>query len=173
VSLCPHCGVTVEETAAFCPSCGKAVSSGSTGPRVVEREELASTEAGIKLQAEGLRKEAHKAFVCLLVVAILQLVAAAIFYALSPALLQVSVVVGIIGVLFFGLAFWARRSPFPAAITGLVILVTLWALDAIADPATVAQGLLVKIIIIVVLVRAIQAGARYRRLMQETGTEHV
>jgi hypothetical protein len=171
VSLCPHCGITVEETAAFCPSCGKAVSSGSTGPRVVESEDLASTGAGIKLQAEGLRKQTRQAFVCLLVVALLQLGAAAVFYAISPALLQTSVVVGIIGVIFLGLAFWARRSPFPAAITGLVILATLWALDAVADPTTLAQGLIVKVIIILVLVRAIQAGARYRRLVQETGTE--
>ena len=171
MSFCPHCGVAVEPTAAFCPSCGKAVSSGSTGPRVVDREGLASTGAGIQLQAESLLKESRKAFTCLLVVAILQFIGAFVVLALGPGLLQVSVVLSIIGGIFLGLAVWARRSPLPAAITGLVILLTLWAVDAVIDPTTLAHGIIVKLIVLLVLGRAIQAGVRYRQLMQETGAE--
>ena len=171
MSFCPHCGAPVEPTAAFCATCGKAVSSGSTGPRIVEREDLASTEAGIKLQAESLLKQSHKAFVCLLVVALLQFVAAFIFLGLAPGMPHVSVVVGIIGGIFLGLAVWARRSPLPAAITGLVILLTLWAVDAVVDPTTLVHGIIVKLIVLLVLGRAIQAGVRYRQLMRETGAE--
>jgi hypothetical protein len=172
MSLCPHCGVTVESTAAFCPSCGKAVSTGTTGPRIVEREDLASTRAGLELQAEGLLQESRKAFVCLLIVGILQFVAAGILLAIElPGLERISAVLGIIGLVFLGLAFWARRSPLPAAITGLVILLTLWALDAVVDPASAAQGIVLKLIIVVVLGRAIQAGLRHRKLLREMRTE--
>jgi hypothetical protein len=74
-------------------------------------------------------------------------------------------------VVFYLLAFWARRNPLPAAIVGLVLIVTLWVADALLDPAAATRGIIIKIIIVVVLIRAIRAGVQHRQLKQQLQDE--
>lgn len=69
--------------------------------------------------------------------------------------------------LFFGLYWWSRKNPFPAAIAALVIYVSIWMLDVIADPSMICQGALIKVIVIIVLIRAVSAGVKYRRLLRQ------
>ena len=49
-------------------------------------------------------------------------------------------------------------------VTGLVVFVTLHLVEAVMDPTSIIRGILIKIIVIVLLVSAIQAGIKYRRL---------
>ena len=72
-----------------------------------------------------------------------------------------------IAALFYGLYFWARRNPLPAAIVGLTLFVTLHLIDAIADPTQLARGIIMKVIIVAMLVQAIQAGVKYKRLLPQ------
>lgn len=86
-----------------------------------------------------------------------------------------------IAAIFFGLYFWARVNPLPAAIVGLVIYVTLWVLDIVLTTAAMANapagsrqpgagpfnGIIIRIIIIAILVRAIQAGSQHRKLLRQ------
>jgi hypothetical protein len=177
---CPHCGVMTAPDAQFCPSCGKAVRVGPQATRLVDGETLASSHAGQALQSEALLKQMKSAFGALLAVAILQTLAAAVVViaamnirdASQPEMVAAAVVVSIIALGFYGLAIWARFAPFPAAITGLCILLTLWALDAMLDPTSLVRGLIIKIIIIIFLVRAIKAGATHRRLSKELAIQH-
>jgi hypothetical protein len=74
-----------------------------------------------------------------------------------------------VGVIFLALYFWARKQPLPAAIVGLVLFITYVVLLAVLNPATIAQGILMKIIVIAVLVNSIQAGVKYRQLQQGSG----
>ena len=194
---CPHCGVPNEAGSAFCGSCGKALPTAiSAGPRVITGGALASTAAGAKLQADLLHKEAMKAANALLTVAIIQTALGAILYAIlakSPvaAAVNLPLVFGpILGVaiLFWGLYIWARSNPLPAAIVGLVVYVTLWALDLIVTLVAIAHsptapngsggsgglpagglsnGIFIKILIIAMLVRAIKAGVMHRKLMRQ------
>src|ERR1700677_1906075 len=127
---CPHCGSSNSPGVSFCAACGKALPNlNSSGPLIVSGDQFASTASGQKLQADELHKQARKASGALLAVAIIQsLFLAFIFFMLikaqgsahmlvPPALVEL----GVIAAIFWGLYFWSRKSPFPAAIAGLVI----------------------------------------------------
>jgi hypothetical protein len=177
---CPHCQAVNAPDAQFCEACGKAVAAsvGAGGPRIVQEGEYAATDAGAALQSDLLQKDLKKTTGALLAVAILQVVVGTFVVVVSsgrevlgtqakaanPAVPALSVYT--IGAIFFGLYFWARKSPYPAAIVGLVVFVTVHLLDALVDPAALLRGIVVKVIVIAVLVNAIKAGARHRELLR-------
>jgi uncharacterized Zn finger protein (UPF0148 family) len=190
-TACPHCGSPNPAGSTFCGSCGKALptAASSGGPRIVAGAQFASTAAGQKLQSDELHKQAKRAAGALLAVAIIQTAFGALVVGVleasgSPAAAKVvpTLAVTVFGVaaIFWGLYFWARRSPFPAAIVGLVVYVSLWLLDLIAYASAASKsggktplgagpfnGIIVRIIIIVVLLNAIKAGARHRQLLRQ------
>jgi hypothetical protein len=147
---------------------------------LVQGDQVASTDAGYALQTEQLAKQAKKSFGALLTVAILQTVFGAVIVAVSSNAQPIAggtqqgaeqVSVGVLSItvfgiatVFFGLAFWARKNPLPASIVGLVLFVSVHLLDALVDPTSIIRGILVKIIIISILVKAISAGVRHRAL---------
>ena len=178
---CPHCSAGNQSGSKFCESCGKALPEAApSGPTVVNPYTAASTTAGQSVQAGELRKRAGSAVGALLAVAILQSISGVIFFVkekraiqagITEAQIVLAIVVGLI-LVFFGLAFWARSNPLPAAIIGLILYLTLNLLLAIQyilaeKPGLIAQGIIVKVIIIVVLIKAIQAGAQHRNLQRQ------
>jgi hypothetical protein len=68
----------------------------------------------------------------------------------------------IIAAIMAVLAFWSRRAPLPAVLVATATYVVVVVADAIADPATLAQGWLMKIIIIALLIKGIKAGLALR-----------
>jgi hypothetical protein len=175
---CPHCSTTNPPDARFCESCGESFPETDVSrPRVVSGSDVASTETGRSLQADQLKQQSRKAAGALLAVAILQVIFGTFMYlvarnevANNPELTVDRAAIGTVygvGGLFFALYLWARKNPLPAAIVGLVIFVSLHLLDAVLDPTAIARGIIVKIIIIVVLIKAIQAGVRHRTISRE------
>jgi hypothetical protein len=63
-----------------------------------------------------------------------------------------------------GLYLWAKKHTLPAAIVALVLFATLVLVQAVAAPADIWKGVIVKIVFIGVLVKAIQAGYEVHRL---------
>ncbi len=179
---CPHCGVENDGVAAFCVQCGKALpESMPSGPRVVSGDQMAATAVGQNLQADQLRKQAGQAFKALIVVAVLSVIGGVVFFFIlksgpkevadqAPVVLAINLVLAAI---YAGLAIWARVNPLPAAIVGLVLFVSVHVISAVIDPMSIAQGIIVKIIIVVVLVKAIQAGVKYRQLRAQMATSSV
>lgn len=168
---CPHCGAMYEPDESFCSKCGKAVTGAVSGPRIIGSSGLAGSQVGKELQSQELKKSMNKAFVTLLVVGILQLIIGVVVAALgglgpgTSGTIAAAMVIGI-GVVFLGMAVWARWQPMAAAITGLSVYVLLWIVDIIADPAMAVRGIIMKIVIIGALISAIKAGAQYRKLKQ-------
>ncbi len=173
-TTCPHCGESTPDSGMFCESCGKALPmSTPSRPKIVTG--AATTSGGRRFVKKSLEQEMKKAFTALMVVAVLQTLAGPILLFLqkemNPNMQEIppfayGIVFGI-AIAFWILAFWARKSPLPAAIVGLVLFVSLHVLDAVADPTKIAQGILMKIIIVVMLVRAIQAALKYRQTIAE------
>lgn len=62
-----------------------------------------------------------------------------------------------IGLFFIGLGFMAKKYPFPALLTGLLLYVGLIILNVILDPSSIASGLIMKIIIIFYLVKGVKS----------------
>ena len=171
---CPHCGAEYQPGQRFCESCGKAVPAGNThgGPRVIEY--AARSGAGFEMLEDELRKQQKKASTALIIVAVLQTLAVVLFYFIienappEAGLTHLSTgLIALIALAFWGLWFWSRSAPMPAAITGLVLYLSLQLLDAVVDPSSLARGWLVKIIVIVLLARAIEAGVKYRKLLAD------
>jgi predicted RND superfamily exporter protein len=150
----------------------------ATGPRVVSGPDLATTEAGRQLQGEQLRKKAGQAFGALLAVAILQVIGTFVMYSMAKnagtpgnvANIVLAVMLGV-AALFAALAVWARSSPLPPAIVGLVVYVTLLVIDAVAAPETILNGIIIKIVIIMALAKAVQAGAQYKQLLAQSRSQ--
>jgi hypothetical protein len=176
---CPHCRAENITESQYCHSCGMAISVGNqTAPRLIEKEDLAATGAGRRLQQEELWKMSRKASIALFIVAGMQIVVgiivgAALLGNSSPgadpeekrraAMIMTSILVGI-GVIFLVLGFWARRSPLPASSLGLAFFVTIHTLDALADPSTLVRGWLIKLIVILMLINAINASLKHKQL---------
>jgi hypothetical protein len=176
--LCPHCAASNPTDAAFCGACGKAMPpSAASAPRLVKEGDAAATATGLAVQSAQLEMKARKAAGALLAVAILQTVFGTLLILMAKQgrgfmgiELGTPVFVAVFGLaaVFFCLYLWARRKPLPAAIAGLVLFVTVHVLDAVVDPNALWRGILVKIIVIVVLVKAIQAGVQHRKLVRES-----
>jgi hypothetical protein len=180
---CPHCGASNLGGSAFCESCGKALPAPiSTGPRIVAGAALPASAAGHELVTDELRKQVKKASKTLLAVGILQLVCGmSVLGYLSqargvpPAMIKVLAVAQlVVAGIFIGLYFWARRSPLPATIAGLVVYVTLVALNVFNALTQIGEtqrsgiggigiGWL-DIVIIAFLAQGIQAALKHKRL---------
>ena len=57
-----------------------------------------------------------------------------------------------VALVFAGLAFWTKKKPYHALLAALIFYVALVALNAFIDPKTLLQGLIMKIIVIVLLI---------------------
>ncbi|MFP4053609.1 MAG: zinc ribbon domain-containing protein [Phycisphaerae bacterium] len=173
--ICPHCDAPNEDQAAFCASCGKALPTGSDqGPRLVSSSEMADTSVGRQMQMQQLFKTARRSSIALIAVGVLTGIFTLILMASgdrmgipSSALRMLLVTNGVLTVIYISLGIWARRNPLPASIVGLVVFLSLQVYNAMADPASIAQGWLIKLIIIIVLARAIKAGLNHRRLAEK------
>ncbi len=66
-----------------------------------------------------------------------------------------------------GLYVWARVAPLAAAVVSLVLFLTLHLANAVLEPSSIYKGMIVKVLFIVVLVKAIQAGYEIHRLRNE------
>lgn len=169
--LCPHCQALNRVTDRFCIQCGKALPTiDPTGPTISSGKEVGVTAVGQELQSEALQKKIKTASGALLAVAIIQTLTILVFYFLlrgAPAQAMVVAILSVIASVFWGLWWWSRSSPFPAAVTGLVIFVTLHLADAAMDPAALFRGIIIKLIILYVLIRAVLAGLEHRKIKEE------
>lgn len=68
----------------------------------------------------------------------------------------------ILAAIMLGLSLWGRRSPLPAVLIATATYAVVLVAGAINDPATIGQGLLMKIIIIAFLVKGIKSALALR-----------
>jgi len=69
---------------------------------------------------------------------------------------------GVLAAIMIGLALWGRRSPLPAVLIATATYAVVIVTNAITDPTTIAQGWIVKLVIITFLVRGIKAALALR-----------
>ena len=67
-----------------------------------------------------------------------------------------------VAALYAGLWQWSKQQPLGATGAGLGIYVTLLVGTAVVAPATLAQGLIFKIVVLVLLIRGVRAGVILR-----------
>jgi hypothetical protein len=69
-----------------------------------------------------------------------------------------------LAIVYIGLYFWARRNAFKATIVALLLFVAIIVGDAMLDPSTLTNGVIVRALFIAALVKAIAAGYQERKL---------
>jgi hypothetical protein len=191
-TACPHCTAANTVGARFCEACGMALPDvARSGPQVVSDARLPSTAAGMSMHRDELAKQMKTATRTLLAVAIVQTFFGVVLYLmLRDAIAQGTVNFPVLGgtvfgvaILFFILYFWGRSNPFPATVVGLVVYVTLWVLDITVGVIQMSRGastpggamtgpfngIILKIIIVVVLVKGVKAGMKYNELSRQGG----
>ena len=68
---------------------------------------------------------------------------------------------------YFGMYFWARRNPLAASVTALLLFITVIGVNAVYEPKTLAQGVIVKIVFIGALSKAISAAQEERKIQAQ------
>jgi hypothetical protein len=63
-----------------------------------------------------------------------------------------------------GLWVWSKRAVLPAILTALGIYVTVQVASLLFDPATIAQGIIMKVIVIAALVKGVKSALEARKL---------
>ena len=68
-----------------------------------------------------------------------------------------------LGVVFVILGLMVHAYPVPATVLGLVLYIGAAAIFAFLDPATLVQGVIFKVIVVVALVKSVQAAVAYEK----------
>lgn len=77
----------------------------------------------------------------------------------------------LLGIAYFVLAGLVSRYPIPVTVTGLVIYLASAAIFAVIDPTTLVQGIIVKIIIIIGLIKAVSAAVAYQKSLSAASAQ--
>jgi hypothetical protein len=77
----------------------------------------------------------------------------------------------VLGVVFVILGILVKTYPVPITITALVLYVVATLGFGMLEPQTLAQGIIVKVIIVVALIKAVQAALAYQRELVQTSPE--
>lgn len=80
--------------------------------------------------------------------------------------LQVLALNLVLAAIMAGLWVWGKRAPLPAMVAALAVFVTVHVANALVDPTSIVQGLAIKIVGTVILVRGVRSGLEARRIEQ-------
>lgn len=157
---CSACDHQNPDGSSFCEGCGTEL-----------RDLRKVAQIADEVEAEFRLDQVKKARTAFLVVGVLQVVGGLIAGAVAPVGQGTFVLIAELAVaaVFFGLAWWSSRQPFAAAIVGLFVFAGLHLTAAMLDPLSIYKGIIIKVIVIVVLVRAVKAGFAYREFVRSRG----
>jgi len=68
----------------------------------------------------------------------------------------------VLGFVFLGLWFWAKKNPFSAFLTALIVYIACHATAAIIDPHNIYRGILIKAVIVILLIGAVKSALKIR-----------
>ena len=150
---CLHCGQDVPVGTRFCSGCGAPVDND-------EYDVLIAPDL----------KKAHTTMLALAALyAFAGLLGGALQWEDTRVVAGSIIVINLaLAALHLSLGKWARRAPFAASLVALALYVTVHVMDAIGDPASLWNGIVIKVIVIAALVRSIKAGLAVRRIKAET-----
>lgn len=74
-----------------------------------------------------------------------------------------------LGVVFVALYVWSRKSPVPAIGSALGLFVTVHALEAVIDPATLMRGIIFKVFCVAGLAKGLKSALEERTFSAEAG----
>lgn len=117
--------------------------------------------------ADGLDKLARQARIVLIVLAVIQFVVAWILWLDSvPDVVSLRTTAAV-GLMFAGLAVWARKEPLPAVLLGLGCYVVGVVAAAIAEPTTLTSGLAGKAVVAVLFYNGVDTALAFEKMRRD------
>ncbi|HLP52774.1 MAG TPA: zinc ribbon domain-containing protein [Chitinophagales bacterium] len=161
IENCPTCKKAVSPEAKFCDSCGYPV-GGST----FDKNEFEYAYEVKRYELEKAQGVVKNGVTTLYVLSGLILLADLVVYYTTD---NVGFLIAgiLLPVMFVGLAQWAKVKPFTALVVALVLYVTLILSDVFVNPASIVQGIILKIIVISALVKAVRGAKDAQNIMGE------
>ncbi|MBI35197.1 MAG: hypothetical protein CMP67_07525 [Flavobacteriales bacterium] len=151
---CPSCSKKINPKAIRCPYC-KAL--------LVSKEKFSSV---VKKRKEKSLEREKKEFIksgrnTLLIVGGLNVIP--LFIYLSHGDNLSAIIEGTIAGMFLGLGLLATRVPYAALLSGIILYILLTGLSAVADPESIINGLIIKIIVIYYLFKGMRAANKFKK----------
>lgn len=114
---------------------------------------------------DGLDKLAKHARGVLVLLAAVQLIGGAIHYVAGGLVEPMAIAFTFgLGVIFGALAIWARKDPLTAVLVGLGFWATVVGVEAVIEPSSLFNGMILKAIVIVMFVNGISTGMTYNKM---------
>lgn len=158
---CENCGSQVLETIKFCSSCSFPV-GGSEDDKRSFRLTVGSKKQQVK-EAEGKIKTCKTIIYVLAGIVFLTGLLAG-FSQDDFALMIVNLCISL---LYLILAAWSEKNPFGAILTAFIIYVTLILINFFAEPASLFQGIFLKVFFIVAFVKGVRSAKEAKDILDE------
>ena len=162
---CAACYNFVLDNDVFCNSCGYPLQGTE-----LEQKTFIAEKNNREIELEAHNKAIKTAAGALYWVAGIFVVSGIILYAINAEAnggtvgLAINIVLAFI---FFALALFSKSKPVVSLIIGLALYGLVILLNAIADPLTIVQGIIVKIFVVVYLVRGLRSAMESEKLSKE------
>lgn len=136
------------------------------GQRYIDSRKDTDPREGILHKAENRIKNAK---LWLILVGCFTILLSVIYYftVQNQTNLLASVIDASIGFIFIGLALWVDKKPRVATLCGLIFYIVTIIIGALANPAAITAGLLIKIIVIAALANGYKAARQAEELREE------
>ena len=165
LTTCTACQSSTLPTDALCDSCGYPLKG-------TEQEQtfFIGTRTNLELDLAEQRNKVKKAGIILKFIGGISAVYGIILYFTYVNEIEkiVALILSfILGGIYFSLGIWSKKKPLAAIVTGFIIYMLILILDALVDPKTILQGLILKIIVIGAFVTGIKGAIEAEKIRKE------
>lgn len=165
---CERCGHDLREsTGKFCPKCGF--------PANGTEQDQKNFYHALKLKQDVLddaQKKLKRVTAMLYILAGINVLYGLYFFGAGAALYGddagiIGATTIIMGLIFIGCGLWVKKNPVAGTVTAFSIYALVQVASALVEPETIFQGIILKIIIVVIFVRGIRSAFDYREYQRK------
>lgn len=165
---CERCNEDLRESSGkFCPKCGF--------PANGTEQDQKNFYHALKLKQDVLddaQKKLKRVSVMLYILAGINILYGLYFFGAGAALYGddagiIGATTIIMGLIFIGCALWVKKNPVAGTVTAFSIYALVQVASALVEPTTLFQGIILKIIIVVIFVRGIRSAFDYREYLRK------
>jgi hypothetical protein len=149
----------------FCSNCGYPLQGTED-----EQNDFVSNWNFKHFELEEMNRKVQKATNSLYVLAGLSFISAFIFYGIASEgsnPMPVVITTFILSTIFLGLAFWSKKQPVAAIISGLSLYLIVQILGMIEDPWSLFSGAIVKVFIIIFLLKGLRSAFDAQKIKKQ------
>ncbi|MFC0517859.1 zinc ribbon domain-containing protein [Mucilaginibacter angelicae] len=162
---CAHCNTDVKPEDTFCTQCGYPVKGTEA-----EQNKFISERQVEEIDMFTYNKTLKQAGTSLYYLAGVFIISGLIYFFMHKDEAEVVAVVItnlIMAAIFLVLGAYSKKKPLACIISGLSLYVIVQVLNAIIDPISIAQGIIIKIVIIGYMIRGIKSAMEIEKIKKE------